>query len=51
MTIGLFRPAGNLFILRNSNSFGSPDMIVSITRRASFGAFLIALPTVRSIAT
>ncbi len=29
MTIGLFRPTGNLFFLRNSNTAGSPDITVS----------------------
>ena len=28
-TIGLFRPTENLFFLRNSNSFGQPDSIIS----------------------
>ena len=28
-TIGLFRPAGNLFFLRNSNTVGQPDSIIS----------------------
>jgi glucose/arabinose dehydrogenase len=28
-TIGLFRPSDNLFFLRNSNSFGAPDIITS----------------------
>jgi hypothetical protein len=28
-TIGLFRPVENLFFLRNSNSFGQPDSIIS----------------------
>ena len=28
-TIGLFRPDGNLFFLRNSNTFGPPDSIIS----------------------
>ncbi len=31
-TIGLFRPSGNFFYLRNGNTMGSPDMI------AAFGA-------------
>lgn len=29
MTIGLFRPTGNLFFLRNSNTPGFPDTTVS----------------------
>jgi hypothetical protein len=28
MTIGLFRPTGNLFFLRNSNTLGPPDVTV-----------------------
>ena len=28
MTIGLFRPSGNFFFLRNSNTFGPPDVTI-----------------------